>query len=62
MDLESFQQARFLSVFGAFVAMRAHQKMVEGRGAPNAGDMARYVEEATEVANAMAEEVGDPRR
>ena len=62
MGVEMFRQARWLSVYGAWVALQAHQKMLEGRGAPDEHDFAGYVEEATTLANMAAEAVGDPER
>lgn len=62
MDLESFQQARFLAVYGASVALQAQRKFDDGRGAPTQEDVKRYVEEATTLANMAAEAVGDPER
>ena len=41
VDHETFQQARWLAVYGAFVAAQAQQKMNEGRGAPDQADVDR---------------------
>ena len=62
MGLEMFQQARWLAVYGAFVAVQAQQKMSEGRGAPDQDDVNRYVEEAETLANMVAISNKDPER
>jgi hypothetical protein len=62
MDSESFQQVRFLAVYGAFVAAQAQAKLASGRGAPDQEDVNRYVEEAEALANMVALANGDPRR
>ncbi len=62
MDHESFQQARWLAVYAAWVALQAHQKMAEGRGAPDQSDVDHYVEDAAELANMVAISNRDPER
>ena len=56
------QQARWLAVYGAFIAAQAQQKMSEGRGAPDQDDVDRYVEEAATLANMVAISNKDPER
>lgn len=62
MGLEMFQQARWLAVYGAFIAVQAQAKTNEGRGAPDDDDVKRYVEEAVTLANMVATCNGDPER
>jgi hypothetical protein len=62
MGREMFQQARWLAVYGAFIAAQAQQKMAEGRGAPDQSDVDRYVEEAAALANMVAVSNKDPER
>jgi hypothetical protein len=62
VDHETFQQARWLAVYGAFVAAQAQQKMNEGTGAPDQTDVDRYVEEAETLANMVAISNKDPER
>lgn len=62
MGVEMFQQARWLAVYGAFIAVQAQQKMNEGRGAPDQDDVDRYVEEAATLANMVAITNKDPER
>jgi hypothetical protein len=62
MDPESFKQARWLAVYGAFIAVQAQEKLESGRGAPDQDDVNRYVEEAETLANMVAVANGDPER
>ncbi len=62
MDLETFQQARWLAVYGAFIAVQAQDKIESGRGAPDQEDVDRYVEEASTLADMVAIATGDPTR
>jgi hypothetical protein len=62
MPFETFQQARWLAVYGAFIATQAQAKMDEGSGAPDQADVNRFCEEAAELANMVAIANGDPER
>jgi hypothetical protein len=61
MDLESFQQARFLAVYGASFAHQWHEHH-RRFGEVTDEECRRFSEEAHEIANMAAEAVGDPRR
>jgi hypothetical protein len=62
MGLEMFQQARWLAVYGAYIAALAQHKFASGCGAPTQSDVNRYSEEAVALANMMAVANGDPER
>lgn len=63
MDVEAFQQAQWLAVYGAFVAARAQRKMeTRVRGAPDQDDVNRWVEEAASLADMVAIANGNPKR
>lgn len=49
------RNARWLSVYGASVALQVHQRFREGRGAPDEDDFERYVEEAASIADCSEE-------
>ena len=61
MDLESFQQARWLSVYGASFAHQFHEHH-RRVGDVTDKNCKGFAEEAKEIANMAAEAVGDPRR
>ena len=46
MEYEDFRQTTRLALATSFIALQAHQKMIEGRGAPTEADMLAYIDEA----------------
>jgi hypothetical protein len=62
VDVESFQHARWLAVYGAAVALQAQRMKVDQGRTPDEADVAYFCREAVKLANMAADAVGDPRR
>jgi hypothetical protein len=61
MDVEMFQQAMWLSVYGAYIASRARASADAGRS-PDQGAVTRWAHEAAIIANMVAVTNGAPTR
>jgi hypothetical protein len=57
-DFDFWRHSLRASIIGASIARQAHDKMSEGRGAPGAEDMRRYMEEANALADLWDEAYG----
>ena len=55
MTYEDFQKIKWLSVYGAYIAIQSHQQLIDGKGEVLPEDMARYKEEAETVADLALE-------
>ena len=55
MTYEDFQKIKWLSVYGASIAIQSHQQLIDGKGGVLPEDMARYKEEAEAVADLALE-------
>ena len=62
MDVESLQQARWLSVYGASIALQAQRMNVEHGRDPTPDDVAHFNREAIRLANMVVAVNGDPKR
>lgn len=58
MTFEDFKQIKWLSVYGAYVAIQCHQHLEDGKGGVLPEDMKRFKEEAITIADLSCE--GDP--
>lgn len=54
MEWEQWKAQMRVSIAGASIARQAHDKMAQGRGAPDEEDMKRYAEEAGAIADLWA--------
>jgi hypothetical protein len=59
MDVESFQQARWLAVYGASVALQAQRMKADHGRTPDQEDVAYFCQEAARLANMAADASGD---
>jgi hypothetical protein len=60
MDIQTFQRMKWLSVYGAAVALQIHDHLREGKGPPDDTAMDCFVEEA--AAQADIAEAADERQ
>lgn len=56
MTYEDYQKIKWLSVYGASIAIQSHQHLRDGRGGVLPEDMERIKEEAKAVADLALEE------
>jgi hypothetical protein len=59
MTYEDFQKIKWLSVYGAYIAIQSHQQLIDGKGGVLPEDMERYKEEAKAVADLALEGEGE---
>lgn len=62
MGMEMFQQARWLAVYGAYIASMARDQVGSGHGSPSQADVERFARKAAALANMVAVANGDPKR
>jgi len=62
MSVEAFQQARFLAVYGAAVALAVQRYRDEHSTMPDGSAMRSIIDDAHLVANAAGLAIGDPER
>lgn len=55
MTYEDYQKMKWLSVYGASIAIQCHQQLRDGKGGVLPEDMERYKEEAKAVADLALE-------
>jgi hypothetical protein len=51
IDYKDYQQIKWLSIYGASVAIQCHQRMIDGHG----GDLSEVIESIKEDAAAVAD-------
>ena len=62
MTPDEFKQHRWLAIYGASVAVQAHQNLMDGKGHVLPEDMKHIMEEAGAVADLEAELAPPPER